>query len=467
MLNDRARIFVKAGHGGRGAASFRREKFVPMGGPDGGDGGSGGNVYLRVDPNLATLTPFKFQSHFRAVNGEQGRGQKQHGKNGDDLYIDVPPGAVVLDDESEQPIADLVEPGQLLLVAKGGQGGLGNTHFVSSTHQAPRLAELGEPGDERWIRLELKLIADVGLVGFPNAGKSTLLAASSAARPKIADYPFTTLEPNLGVVEVGGKTGETFVMADIPGLIEGAANGVGLGHEFLRHVERTRLLVHVIDGSGGLEGRDPLEDFELLAAELSAYSPELAAKPHFLAINKIDLPEAREQLPRLHAALDGRVERVFDVSGVTGQGTAELLRAIAERLRSLPRLAELVPSAEHRLYTLEEQDESRFEVRQLSTHHFEVRGTRIVRAMRKTDFANEEAAERFQRILEAAGVSAELERMGIEAGDVVHIADAELVWDEAALLEQRQPTDQKRGRRTHRQRLEARYSDVRTKKNKS
>jgi GTP-binding protein len=464
MLNDRAKIFVKAGSGGRGTASFRREKFVPMGGPDGGDGGRGGSVYLRVDPHLATLTPFRFQSHFHARNGESGRGQKMHGKDGEDLFVAVAPGTIVFDDETGEPIADLIEPEQTFMVAKGGQGGLGNTHFVTSTHQAPRLAELGEPGDERWIRLELKLIADVGLVGFPNAGKSTLLAASSAARPKIADYPFTTLEPNLGVVEIGPRGGETFVMADIPGLIEGAAEGVGLGYEFLRHVERTRLLVHVIDGSGGMEGRDPLEDFELVDAELLAYSDELAAKPRFAAINKIDLGEARDNLPRLHEALMGRVERIFDISGVTGEGVPVLLTAILERLRDIPRLAELVPTtSDHRAYTLESHNESHWEVERISPRHFQVTGTRLERALRMTDFTNDEAAERFQRILEGSGVSNELEKLGVQPGDTVHILDAELIWDQAALAAEAE-VERRSRRKTHRQRLRESFGDVKSKR---
>jgi GTP-binding protein len=456
MLNDRARIQVIAGNGGRGVASFRREKFVPLGGPDGGDGGRGGHVYLRVDPQLATLTPFRYQSHFRADHGQPGRGQKMHGKQGDDLYVDVPPGTVVYDDESDEPIVDLIEPGQTFLIARGGQGGLGNTHFVTSTRQAPRIAELGEPGEERWIRLELKLIADVGLVGFPNAGKSTLLAASSAARPKIADYPFTTIEPVLGVVEVGGPRGETFVMADIPGLIEGAAEGVGLGHEFLRHVERTRLLVHVIDGSGGLEGRDPVDDFNLVDEELRAYSEELAGKPRFLAVNKLDLQETRDNLSYIQELLHDRVERIFPVSGVTGEGVPELLRAISERLKDLPKLTEIVPADAHRVYTLDDVDETHWEAERLSRHHFAVRGIKLERYLRMTDFTNEEAADRFQRILEGSGVSARLEELGVQPGDVVHIADAELIWDEAA-LEAEQAVGARRRRRTKRERLQAKF----------
>lgn len=455
MLNDRARIQVLAGNGGRGVASFRREKFVPLGGPDGGDGGRGGNVILKVDPQLSTLTPFRYQSHFRADNGQPGRGRKMHGKAGDDLYVAVPPGTIVLDDESDEPVVDLVSPGQEFVIARGGQGGLGNTHFVTSTRQAPRIAELGEPGEERWIKLELKLIADVGLVGFPNAGKSTLLAASSAARPKIADYPFTTIEPVLGVVEVGGVRGDIFVMADIPGLIEGAAEGVGLGHEFLRHVERTRLLVHAIDGSGGLEARDPLEDFWLVDQELKAYSDILADKPRFLAINKTDLQETRDNVPIIRAELAGAVEQVFEVSGVTGEGVPDMLRAIADRLKELPPLAELVPPDTHRVYSLADVDESHWDVEQLSAHHYRVTGVRVERYLKMTDFTNEEAADRFQRILEGSGISARLTEMGVEPGDVVHIVDAELIWDQAAV--EAEAMDEKRRRRTRRQRLRDKF----------
>jgi GTP-binding protein len=459
MLADQARIYVAAGNGGRGVASFRREKFVPMGGPDGGDGGNGGSVYLRVVDDLATLLPFKYKSHFKAGHGEAGKGRKMHGAKGEDLYVEVPPGTVVYDDETGEPIVDLTEPGQVFEIAKGGRGGLGNTHFVTSTRQAPNIYELGEPGVDRWIRLELKLIADVGLVGFPNAGKSTLLAAASAARPKIADYPFTTIEPNLGVVEVRGRRGDTFVMADIPGLIEGAAEGVGLGHEFLRHVERTRLLIHVIDGSGGLEGRDPVEDFNLVTDELEAYSDEIAEKPRFLAINKLDLPEARENVPYIREQIEGRVEGIFEISGVTGEGVSALMEAVADRLKEIPKQVELIEPDEHRVYSLDEQDESYWEAEQLSPHHFEVRGRKVERYLRMTDFTNEQAADRFQRILEGSGISARLAKLGIEPGDIVHILDAELVWDEAALEAEKQEEIRQARRRTHRQRIEDTFGE--------
>ena len=275
MFYDQAKIFVRAGNGGNGLASFRREKYVPFGGPDGGDGGHGGHVYLEVDPGLNTLLPFHYEQRYPAENGGNGRKSKKHGKQGADRIVKVPPGTVVYDDATGEQLADLVVPGSRVRLARGGKGGLGNTHFATSTHQAPRLAEKGEPGEERWLRLELKLIADVGLVGYPNAGKSTLISAISAARPKIADYPFTTLEPNLGVVEVEG---ETFVVADIPGLIEGAHRGVGLGHEFLRHIERTRLLLHVVDAGSD----DPLQAFRQVNEELTLYDEDLGRRPQLV-----------------------------------------------------------------------------------------------------------------------------------------------------------------------------------------
>ena len=452
MLYDTARIFVKAGNGGSGAVSFRREKYVPRGGPDGGDGGRGGSVYLRVDPSLNTLLPFTYQQHYHAENGEPGRGKNQTGRNGADLYIPVPPGTVVYDDETGGLIGDLVEPGETLCVARGGIGGRGNQHFATPTRQTPRFAEKGEPGEARWLRLELKLLADVGLIGLPNAGKSTLLAASSAARPKIADYPFTTLEPVLGVVSIPGRDGGSFVMADLPGLIEGASRGAGLGFTFLRHIERTRLLVHVIDGSGGLEGRDPLQDFDIVNAELAAYSPVLAGKPQVVAINKLDLPEAQEQLPRLREALMARGYDVFAISAATGQGVGELLHHLWWTLQRLPRPeAERVP--QRRVYTLTAERPEAWEAERISAHHFVVRGRRIERLTHMTDFSNPEAAERYQAMLKKWGIAHRLEQLGIQPGDVVHIAEHELVWDEAALEAERQLRHR---RRTKRERLAAR-----------
>jgi len=445
VLIDRAGIWVKAGDGGNGSASFRREKYVPRGGPDGGDGGRGGTVYLRAKPNLTSLLPFQFTTRFKAENGGPGRSQQRHGKNGKDLFVDVPVGTVVWDDESGEILADLTEEDEHTAIVRGGRGGLGNVHFKTSTRQAPRLAELGEPGEERWLRLELRMIADVGLVGLPNAGKSTLLAASSAARPKIADYPFTTLEPILGVVQVGGVDGQIFVMADIPGLIGGAAQGVGLGLEFLRHVRRTKVLVHVLDTSGGLEGRDPLQDFETVNAELHAYEEDLLAKPMLVALNKVDVSEAQQKLESLTAELQNRGYAVFPISAVTGEGVQELLQAVAGVLREVQQNeAEIEKPQVRRRYTLENVDERAWNVDRLSRHHFAVTGIGIERFTRMTDFSRDEAVERFQRLLESSGISDELGRLGVESGDVVHIADLDLVWGDQ---EELQPLETKRGRK--------------------
>jgi len=445
VLIDRARIWVKAGDGGNGSASFRREKYVPRGGPDGGDGGRGGTVYLRARPNLTSLLPFQFTTKFKAENGGPGRSQQRHGKNGKDLYVDVPVGTVVWDDESGEILADLTEEDERTAIAPGGRGGLGNVHFKTSTRQAPRLAELGEPGEERWLRLELRMIADVGLVGLPNAGKSTLLAASSAARPKIADYPFTTLEPILGVVQVGGADGQIFVMADIPGLIGGAAQGVGLGLEFLRHVRRTKVLIHVLDASGGLEGRDPLRDFETVNAELHAYEEDLLAKPMLVALNKADISEARQNLQSLSSELQDRGYTVFPISAVSGEGVPELLQAVAAVLREVQQNeAEVEKPQVRRRYTLENVDERAWNVDRLSRHHFAVTGIGIERFTRMTDFSRDEAVERFQRLLESSGISDELGRLGVESGDVVHIADFELVWGDQ---EELQPLETTRRRK--------------------
>ncbi len=436
MLIDRARIFVKAGDGGNGSPSFRREKYVPRGGPDGGDGGRGGDVRLRVKANLTSLLPFQYTTQFRADSGGPGRSQQRHGAAGKTLYVDIPPGTIVFDDESGVAMADLVEPGEEMIVARGGKGGLGNVHFKSSTHQAPRIAELGEPGEERWIRLELRLIADVGLVGLPNAGKSTLLSAVSRARPKIADYPFTTLQPYLGMAEVGGLGGQTFVVADIPGLIEGAAAGAGLGHEFLRHVRRTKILVHVLDASGGLEGRDPLADFRTINRELAEYDEELARKPMLVALNKIDLAEAQERLPALQATLQREGYQTFPVSAATGAGVPALLNAVAAFVREAERLeAERPRAVERRHYTIDNTDERAWQAQRISEHDFAVTGAGIERFTKMTNFDIDESTDRFQRVLDRSGISQELERLGIEAGDVVHIAGRELIWGEEYELE--------------------------------
>jgi len=326
---DQAKIYVKAGDGGRGCVSFRREKYVPRGGPDGGDGGDGGDVILLADPQVHTLYDFHHQVHFRAENGRPGMGKKMRGRDGEDLILRVPVGTVVKDAETGEILGDLVKPGQTLIVARGGKGGRGNAHFATPVRQAPRFAEPGTPGEGRWLILELKLIADVGLVGFPNAGKSTLLSRITAARPKIADYPFTTLEPNLGVVKM--EEGDTFIVADIPGLIEGAHRGVGLGHEFLRHIERTRVLLYLLDIS---KGEETIKDYEILKKELLLYNPELLKKEYLIALNKIDLlsPEEREEKIRAQKELFPEEDRakIYPISAVTGEGIRPLLFALYE-----------------------------------------------------------------------------------------------------------------------------------------
>lgn len=327
MFIDRARIYVKAGDGGNGCVAFRREKFVPKGGPSGGDGGRGGNVILRADPHLNTLLAFRYRRVYRAGRGAHGEGSGRTGKSGQDAVVGVPLGTTVYDEATGQQIADLTRAGQEVVVARGGRGGRGNAHFATPTHRTPREAEPGEKGEERWLRLELRLIADVGLVGLPNAGKSSLLARISAARPKIADYPFTTTEPVLGVVPLPPAGG--IVVADIPGLIEGAHRGAGLGHEFLRHIERTRVLVHVVD----LSRPDPLADLAVVEHELEHYAPSLVRRPSLVAGNKRDLPEGRDRWPAVAAALRARGRRVVGISAATGEGIPQLVQAMAELLQ--------------------------------------------------------------------------------------------------------------------------------------
>jgi len=329
---DEAKIYIKAGDGGRGCVSFRREKYVPRGGPNGGDGGNGGDIIMVARRNMTSLLDHRYQQHYRAKRGEHGRGKDQHGKNSEHLLIPVPMGTIVKDFETGEFLGDLTDDNQEMIVAKAGSGGKGNARFVSSTNQAPKIAEPGGEGEEKTLKLELKLLADVGIVGFPNAGKSTLISTISAARPKIADYPFTTLVPNLGVVSYGD--GRTFVLADIPGLIEGAHEGAGLGIQFLRHIERTKILVHLLDLSP-ITNRDPIEDYETMNRELEAYSLELSKKPQILALNKIDITEAREDLEKIEKQFNKSGIKTFPISSATGEGTKELIWEVAKQLDSL------------------------------------------------------------------------------------------------------------------------------------
>ena len=426
-LVDQAHVAIKAGDGGDGMATFRREKYVPRGGPDGGDGGRGGNVYLEVDPQLNTLLRFRFEQKFEADRGASGGSARKHGRDGKDLVIAVPPGTLVRTEIDGEPYeVDLVVPGQRLLAARGGKGGLGNVHFATSTHQAPRIAELGQPGEELELQLELKLIADVGLIGFPNAGKSTLLSTISAARPKIANYPFTTLSPNLGVVEVGDQT---FVVADIPGLIEGAHAGVGLGHDFLRHVERTRVLVHVVDAAG-TDARDPLDDYHKINEELRLYQPELAERPQIVALNKQDVSEARAQVARFRRKLGLDKETLFPISAATGEGVQPLLQRVAALLREQPNpLANRPRSSEELHWPIPVRDPNAFTVTREGAA-FRVRGARIEQLVSMLNFAQQESVDRLQRVLERSGISQALRNAGVQEGDPVRIEKAELVWSE-------------------------------------
>jgi GTP-binding protein len=421
MFYDQAEIYIKAGAGGDGCVAFRREKYVPYGGPAGGDGGRGGDVLLYVDPHLNTLYRFSRKRHFRAGRGVHGQGKDRHGAAGADLRVPVPPGTVVYDAGTGDLLGDLTEPSQELIVARGGRGGRGNARFATSTNQAPRIAEHGEPGQARNLRLELKLLADVGLVGLPNAGKSTLLAAVTAARPKIAPYPFTTLQPNLGVVVLDART--EFVLADIPGLIEGAAEGKGLGHEFLRHIERTRVLIHLLDGLSA----DPLADFAAINHELAAFGHGLAGKPQLVVLNKMDQPQVRARWPEIKAALKAEGHPAMAISALAREGTRDLLYRAAHMLAELPEQAppreELLP-----VFRLED-DEETFTV-EWEEDAWRVRGVRVERLAAMTVWNLDEAVRRFQRTLDRAGISDALEKAGAQPGDTVRIGEREFEWEE-------------------------------------
>ena len=422
MFLDSVKIWLRAGDGGAGASTFRHEAHVPRGGPDGGDGGRGGSIHIRVDPGQTTLRDYQFKHHFRATPGGRGERARRHGKAGDDLVLDVPPGTAVYEEGSGALLADLVATGQAAMVARGGRGGLGNTHFATSTHQAPKHAQKGEPGEERWVRLELRLIADVGLVGLPNAGKSTLLAAVTAARPKIADYPFTTLEPNLGVMDL--DDGRRPTIADVPGLIEGASSGAGLGHAFLRHVERTRVLVHVVDGAS----RDPEWDHDVIRDELEAHDPALLEKPMLVAFNKIDLPAAAEAWPAFRRARKAQGIDPIAISAARGDGLDELRQRIGDLLPAADELAAPPEPAGIVVHRIEAMGDG-FAIDTDADGVLRVRGARIERIAAQTNFDVEESAERFQRDLARLGIDAELRRAGVRAGDLVRIGSTELEWE--------------------------------------
>jgi GTP-binding protein len=433
MLFDLTKIYVKAGDGGDGSMHFRREKFAAFGGPDGGDGGRGGSVYFEATHNLNTLIDYRYKHSFKAGSGEAGARQKMHGAKGEDLVLSVPPGTIIRDADTNQVLADLIDDEQRVMVARGGRGGLGNVHFATSTNQAPKEAQKGEPGEERWVTLELRLIADVGLVGYPNAGKSTLLSVVTAARPKIADYPFTTLAPNLGVVEVGQPRqgdGYSFVLADIPGLIEGAAQGVGLGHEFLRHIRRTRLLIHMLDGAS--LDRDPWEDLQTINRELREYDAQLAERPQIVVFNKTDLPEAQERWPELKEKAEAAGYTTFAISAAAHQGTEELMQYAAKRLREIhqeeaERAAAQAIDMEGPV--LRPQAEDAFTVTK-EQGVFVVRGKMAERAVGMTNTESEEGMARLQVRLARMGVTKALEEAGVKPGDFVRFGKVELYWGE-------------------------------------
>lgn len=419
MFIDEARIFVKGGNGGDGAVSFHTAKYIPNGGPDGGNGGRGGSVYVTADRNVSTLQAFRFQRKYVAEDGEPGGKAKCAGKSGSDLNFTVPVGTLIREAETQRLLADLTEDGERVLLAEGGRGGAGNAVFATSTRQAPRFAKPGQRVEGFYVTLELKLLADCGLIGLPNVGKSTFLSVVSAAKPKIADYHFTTLEPQLGIATVGDYS---FTIADIPGLIEGASEGAGLGHDFLKHIERTRLLIRFLDAAGS-EGRDPYEDFCMINAELEAFNPQLASRPQIVALNKIDLAD-EEKLQALKEKLEGEGYPVFLLSAPIHYGTRELLNAAAEKLQTLPATVLYEkPETEVRVYKLEEED---FRVR-MDGEVYLVEGPWIDELMREINFSDTESLHYFQKQLRVKGVIEALEEAGIEEGDTVEMGD--LVFD--------------------------------------
>ncbi len=420
MFADRAKVFIKSGKGGDGHVSFRRELYVPNGGPDGGDGGKGGDIIFEVDEGLNTLTDFRHVCKYVAESGEEGGKRRCHGANGQDLVIKVPEGTVVYDDESGKVITDMSGENRREVILRGGRGGCGNMHYATSTMQVPKYAQPGQPAQELWVRLELKVIADVGLVGFPNVGKSTFLSRVTNARPKIANYHFTTLNPNLGVVDLeeGG-----FVIADIPGLIEGASEGVGLGHEFLRHIERTRVLIHMVDAAS-VEGRDPLEDIRKINAELAAYDPSLLDRPQVIAANKMDALYVEEggedPVERLRRAFAPQGIEVFAISAVSGQGLKELLHHVSGLLHKTD-LKPVVFEKEFDTSTLRGDSNLPYEVTRDEDGAFRVEGPRVEKMLGYTNLDSEKGFEFFQRFLKETGILAELEAAGIEDGDTVRL----------------------------------------------
>ena len=414
MFIDRARITVKAGAGGNGMSCFRREKYVPKGGPAGGDGGRGGSIILVGDANMNTLIDFRYKRQFKADVGEHGQTTNKHGHAAEQLYVKVPPGTVVKDEITGELVADITEVGQEVVVARGGRGGRGNARFVNSVHRAPTFAELGEPGEERQLVLELKLLADVGLVGYPSVGKSSILSRVSAAKPEVAAYHFTTLVPVLGVVSL--EEGRSFVLADIPGLIEGAHEGVGLGHDFLRHIERTKVIIHVLDVSG-LEGRDPIEDYHKINKELKLYNERLASRPQIMALNKMDLPEAREEYQRVADFLMAEGREVFAISAATGEGLTQLMQRAAQLVDEYVEIPE--ESTDVKVY--EAEPEEAVTISREDDGSFVIHGANIEKLVAMTNFNDEEGLRRFQKIWRTLDIEAKLKARGIKEGDTVRI----------------------------------------------
>ena len=422
MFTDYVKITVKSGDGGNGAVSFRREKYVAAGGPDGGDGGKGGNVYFYVDPDANTLVDFRYKKKFKAENGKNGEGSHRFGKSGEDLHIGVPRGTIIKDAKTNMVLADLSEEKQEELILPGGRGGKGNSHFATSKRQAPHFAVDGEKGIEKELILELKLLADVGLLGFPNVGKSTFLSRTTSATPKIANYHFTTLEPNLGVVKL--DYGASFVIADIPGIIEGASEGTGLGLQFLRHVERTRLLLHVIDVSG-VEGRDPVQDFNIINEELKKYSEKLANRKQIIVANKIDSMQDESLYNKLEKMAKEKNIEIWKISAVTGEGVNELLYHVADVLKELPKEEITEITGGEKIYTLE--DEQQFTITK-EDGIFVVDGPGVQKIMRRVNLEDNESLYYFQRCLDELGVNKALKEAGVQEGDTVKVVDWELEW---------------------------------------
>ncbi|MDR4317769.1 GTPase [Niallia circulans] len=424
MFVDQVKIYVKGGDGGNGMVAFRREKFVPKGGPAGGDGGKGADVIFQVEEGLRTLMDFRYQRHFKAPRGEHGMSKNQHGRNAKDMIVKVPPGTIVADANTKEVIADLTEHGQQAVIARGGRGGRGNSRFASPSNPAPELSENGEPGQERDVTLELKVLADVGLVGFPSVGKSTLLSVVSAAKPKIADYHFTTIAPNLGMVET--EDNRSFVMADLPGLIEGAHSGIGLGHQFLRHIERTRVIVHVID-MAAIEGRDPYEDYVTINNELQEYNMRLLERPQIIVANKMDMPDAEQNLKVFKEKLEEDYP-IFPVSALTRSGLRELLFAIADKLENTPEfpLEEVEEEAGiHRVVYKHEVDERQFYITRDPDGSFVLSGEGIEKLFKMTDFSRDESVRRFSRQMRGMGIDEALRQRGAKDGDTVKLMEYE------------------------------------------